>query len=185
LDQETKAEGAMTEDAAGDVTTQAEGLAPAMPSPPAGLSADELKTYDRLRRKIQETARSKAGPKYSKAVELLLFLPDFVVLIFRLLKDPRVPATAKAKLGLFVVYLASPIDVIPDFIPVLGQMDDLVGAVLVVRDILKSTSQEVVLELWSGQGDVIKTITTVLDVASEILGKNALKAIARYFSKEK
>ncbi len=149
---------------------------------PEGLCADEVKTYDRLRQKIQETARSKVGPKYAKAVEMLLFLPDFAVLIFRLLKDPRVPAKAKAKLGLFVVYLASPIDVIPDFIPVLGQMDDLVAAVLVVRDILQTTPQEVVLELWSGQGDVIKTIGAVLDVAGEVLSKNVLGALLKRFA---
>lgn len=155
------------------------------PPAPAGLDTEEAKTYDRLRRKVQEAARAKVGPRYSKAVEVLLFLPDFVVLIFRLLKDPRVPAAAKVKLGLFTVYLASPIDIVPDFIPVLGQMDDLVGAVLVVRDILKSTPQEVVLEHWSGQDDVMKTISVVLDVAGELLGKKVLSAIAKYFAKEK
>lgn len=152
---------------------------------PAGLDIEEVKTYDRLRRKVQKVAESKVAPKYQGAVGLLLFLPDFVVLIFRLLKDPRVPAAAKVKLGLFVVYLASPIDVIPDFIPVLGQMDDLVAAVLVVRDILISTPQEIVLEHWSGQGDVIKTTQAVLDVAGELLGKKVLSAIARLFSKAK
>lgn len=152
---------------------------------PAGLDVEEVKTYDRLRRKVQKVAESKVAPKYQGAVELLLFLPDFVVLIFRLLKDPRVPAAAKVKLGLFVVYLASPIDIIPDFIPVLGQMDDLVAAVLVVKDILNSTPQEVVLEHWSGQGDVIKTTQAVLDVAGELLGKKALSAITRLFSKTK
>jgi len=153
--------------------------------PPAGLDAEELKTYDRLRAKVQEAVRRKAGPKYAKAAELLLFLPDFAVLIFRLLKDTRVPAGAKVKLGLFVVYLASPVDVIPDFIPVLGQVDDLVGAVLVIRDILKSTPQEVVLEHWSGRGDVIQTTRMVLDVAGELLGRNVMAAISRHFSKEK
>jgi hypothetical protein len=55
----------------------------------------------------------------------------------------------------------------------------------VIRDILKSTPEEVVLEHWSGQGDVIKTVGVVLDVAGELLGQKALAAITRFFSKTK
>lgn len=149
-----------------------------------GLTEDERKTYDRIRDKVKQTVSSRVSPKYAKAAEVLLFLPDFVVLIFRLLKDPRVSAASKAKLGLFTVYLLSPIDIIPDFIPVLGQLDDLVAAVYVVRGILNSTPQEVILEHWSGHGDVIKTIQTVLDVAGEVLSKNAIGSILRHFGKD-
>ncbi len=151
---------------------------------PARLDAEEVKTYDRLRRKVLSAAQAKVPPKYQKAAELLLFLPDFVVLIFRLLKDKRVPAVQKAKLALFTVYLVSPIDVIPDFIPVIGQMDDLVAAALVVKDILNAAPREVVLENWSGQGDVIKTVQVVLDVVGEVLGQNVISKIMKRFSKK-
>ncbi len=149
-------------------------------SEPAGLDAEEVKTYDKVRRSIQKLAGQKISPKYRKAVDLLLFLPDFVVLIFRLMKDERVPAVPKVKLALFMAYLASPIDLVPDFIPVLGQMDDLVAAVLAVRAVLRATPPEIVLEHWSGEADVIKTTQTVLDVAGDLLGKNVIAAISKF-----
>ena len=147
-----------------------------------GLTGGEKKTYDRVRERVMQVAGSRVPAKYRRAAEILLFLPDFVVLIFRLLRDPRVPTASKAKMALFIVYLVSPIDLIPDFIPVIGQLDDLVAAVYVVRDILKSTPQEVVLEHWSGPGDVIKTTQVVLDVAGEVLGKNVLSAVLKRLS---
>lgn len=166
-------------------------LATGVTPPVAGTASvgalidEEKRTYDEVREKVARIVASRVPPKYAGVAEVVLFLPDFVVLIFRLLKDPRVSAAAKAKLVLFTVYLVSPIDIIPDFIPVIGQLDDLVVAVLVIRDILKSTPREVVLEHWSGHEDVIKTIQVVLDVAGEVLGKNMLGAILRYLTRVK
>lgn len=148
-----------------------------------GLNAEEKKTYDSVRERVVQAVNSKVPAKYGRVAEVLLFLPDLVVLIFRLLKDPRVPALAKAKLALFTVYLVSPIDLIPDFIPFIGQLDDLVVGVYVIRDILNSTPMAVVMEHWSGQGDVIKTTQTILDVAGEVLGKNVMAAISRYLNR--
>jgi len=146
-----------------------------------GLTEEERKTYDRLREKVTRTLNSKVPPKYQKVVEVLLFLPDFVVLIFRLMKDSRVPARAKAKLALFAAYLASPVDIIPDFIPVAGQLDDLVGAVYVIRNIMKSTPREVILEHWSGQADILEAVHKVLDVAGEVLGSGILAKVMKHF----
>lgn len=147
------------------------------------LSQDEKRTYDRLRTTVRKALAARVPKKYEKAVEACLFLPDFAVLIFRLLKDPRVPAEAKMKLALFTAYLASPIDIVPDFIPVLGQFDDLVGAVYVIRSIMKSTPKEVILENWSGQGNVIEIATQVMDMAAEVLGSGVLRKILAYFNK--
>jgi len=58
------------------------------------------------------------------AVALARFVPDCVVLVRRLLGDPRVPLHSKLLLVLLVAYLASPIDLVPDFIPIAGQIDD-------------------------------------------------------------
>ena len=71
-----------------------------------------------------------------------------------------------------------------DFIPVLGQVDDLVAAVIVIRDLLSTAPREVVLEHWSGQKDIIGLIETVLDVASEVLGRNVLKRLLRRFGRK-
>jgi uncharacterized membrane protein YkvA (DUF1232 family) len=78
------------------------------------------------------------------------FVPACVVLFKRLLRDDRVPRRAKVALGLVVPYLALPFDLIPDFIPVLGQLDDAVLVLGVMRYVVKTAGRDVVTELWPG-----------------------------------
>jgi uncharacterized membrane protein YkvA (DUF1232 family) len=77
-------------------------------------------------------------------------VPDCAVLFKRLLKDPRVPRRAKVALAMVIPYLASPIDLIPDFIPVLGQLDDALLVVAVFGYVARSAGRDVVTELWPG-----------------------------------
>jgi len=86
----------------------------------------------------------------SRTREVASFLPDVVVLFRRLLRDPRVPRRSKLWLWLLLPYLASPIDLIPDFLPVIGQLDDAVLAVLAVRSVVRGAGRDVVAELWPG-----------------------------------
>jgi uncharacterized membrane protein YkvA (DUF1232 family) len=72
------------------------------------------------------------------------------VLLKRLLRDRRVPRRAKLVLALVIPYLASPIDLIPDFIPVLGQLDDALVVAFAVRYVARAAGREVVAELWPG-----------------------------------
>src|SRR5690348_12515295 len=78
------------------------------------------------------------------------FIPDCVVLAKRLLRDPRVPRGRKLLLVPLVVYLASPIDLVPDFIPVAGQLDDAIVVALVLPSIVRSGGDELLSELWPG-----------------------------------
>src|SRR6266508_6288171 len=84
------------------------------------------------------------------ARELARFIPDCIVLFRRLLGDPRVPRRAKVALALVIPYLASPIDLIPDFIPVLGQLDDALLVAAVFGYVARSAGRDVVTELWPG-----------------------------------
>jgi uncharacterized membrane protein YkvA (DUF1232 family) len=77
-------------------------------------------------------------------------VPDCAVLFKRLLKDPRVPRRAKVTLALVIPYLVLPFDLIPDFIPVLGQLDDALIVAVVFRHVARSTGREVIEELWPG-----------------------------------
>ena len=79
-----------------------------------------------------------------------MFVPDCVVLFKRLLRDPRVPRRAKAALALVVPYLVMPLDLVPDFIPVLGQLDDALLIVAVFRYVARSAGREIIEELWPG-----------------------------------
>src|SRR5690349_2273193 len=74
-----------------------------------------------------------ATGRRAEARAVARFLPDCVVLVRRLLGDPAVPRTSKLLLGGLAVYLASPIDLVPDFVPVAGQLDDALVVALVLR----------------------------------------------------
>ena len=78
------------------------------------------------------------------------FVPDCVILFSRLLRDPRVPRRRKVLVAALIPYLALPIDLIPDFIPVAGQADDAILVALVLRVLVKRTDAVVLRELWPG-----------------------------------
>jgi uncharacterized membrane protein YkvA (DUF1232 family) len=81
---------------------------------------------------------------------LARFVPDCVVLFKRLLADPRVEWWRKALLVLVIVYLASPIDLVPDFIPVAGQLDDAILVVIALRVLLRGSGPRLLAEHWPG-----------------------------------
>jgi len=78
------------------------------------------------------------------------FVPDCVILFSRLLRDPRVPRRSKILVAALIPYLALPIDLVPDFIPVAGQADDAILVALVLRVLVKRTDAVVLRELWPG-----------------------------------
>jgi len=84
------------------------------------------------------------------ARELARFVPDCVVLFKRLLRDPRVPRRAKIAIALLIPYLVMPFDLIPDFIPVIGQIDDAMLAALALAYVAKAAGSGVIEELWPG-----------------------------------
>lgn len=101
--------------------------------------------------------------------ELALFLPNFVVLLKRLLSDPRVPFRSKMIVGGTALYLISPIDIVPDFVPGLGQLDDVVVAVLALHSLLNRVDEAVILEHWEGDEDVIRMIRAGVSAVSRLL----------------
>jgi uncharacterized membrane protein YkvA (DUF1232 family) len=110
-----------------------------------------------------------AEARTAKLKEYALFAPRLVKLVARLMKDPRVPARPKALLVVLGAYLVSPIDVIPDFVPGLGQLDDLVLAAFALNQILNRVPDECVREHWDGDEDVLAVTREVLDIASGIV----------------
>ena len=78
------------------------------------------------------------------------FVPDCITLFRRLLADGRIPRRRKALVVALLGYLAIPFDVVPDFIPVAGQLDDAVVVALVLRAICRGGSPEMLEEHWPG-----------------------------------
>jgi uncharacterized membrane protein YkvA (DUF1232 family) len=86
------------------------------------------------------------------------FIPDCLVLLRRLMGDARVPAGRKLALAGLLGYLAFPIDLVPDFIPVAGQLDDVILAALVLRWVLRSDGPSLIRELWPGPDTSLRTV---------------------------
>ena len=78
------------------------------------------------------------------------FVPDCLVLGRRLLADPRVPRRRKLLLVALLAYLAFPVDLVPDFIPVAGQLDDALLVALVLRHLLRTSGPGLIAEHWPG-----------------------------------
>jgi uncharacterized membrane protein YkvA (DUF1232 family) len=112
--------------------------------------------------------------------EAALALPRMAKLIGRLIRDPRVPARSKAFAIAAAGYLLSPVDLVPDFIPVLGQADDVLVAVLALHRLIRSAGEEVVLEHWDGPQDVLEIVEHVVDVAAGLVPAR-LSWLARRF----
>jgi uncharacterized membrane protein YkvA (DUF1232 family) len=81
---------------------------------------------------------------------LATFIPDCIVLVSRLMRDRRVPRRRKLLLAGLVGYLALPFDLVPDFIPVAGQLDDVLVVAFVLRRVLRSSGEALVREHWPG-----------------------------------
>jgi uncharacterized membrane protein YkvA (DUF1232 family) len=105
--------------------------------------------------------------RHDDARALAGFIPDCLVLVKRLLHDPRVPRRRKLLLGLLVLYLASPIDLVPDFVPVAGQFDDAIVVALVLRAVVRAGGDELLREHWPGPERSLDVIRRLMVTPSE------------------
>src|SRR5438034_5602028 len=95
------------------------------------------------------------------ARELLAFIPDCVILVKRLLGDPRVPQRAKFMLIALFVYLVLPFDLVPDFIPVAGQLDDAILVAAVLAYVVRLAGREVIEDLWTGSERGLRVVLSL------------------------
>jgi uncharacterized membrane protein YkvA (DUF1232 family) len=89
---------------------------------------------------------------------LVGFVPDCGVLLARLLRDPRVPRRSKVLVAALLPYLALPFDLVPDFIPVVGQLDDAILVAFVLRRLVRRTGPELLAELWPGPESSLRIV---------------------------
>ena len=92
-------------------------------------------------------------PKGSLLTEAIRLLPDLLRLIRRLAADRTLPRGVRVRLALLLVYLAIPLDPIPDFIPVLGYADDAILIVLTLRSVVRRAGLDAVRSRWPGTPD--------------------------------
>src|SRR5262245_58635714 len=124
------------------------------------LNPSERRLYDRVRESLVEKQRSGR----SGHADVALLIPDFVVLLARLLRDPRVARGDKAVAVAGIAYVLSPIDLMPVFLfGPLGTVDDLLVVTAAVSRIVNHVHPDVVRHHWPGQDDVLDAIHRVSD----------------------
>ena len=100
---------------------------------------------------------------------LLLFIPNMVLLCGRLLTDSRVPKTEKALVAGAILYAIVPLDLIPDVIPFVGQIDDAYLIAITLLRMLDRTDPNVVREHWNGGGDIVALVESMAMVTAKFL----------------
>jgi uncharacterized membrane protein YkvA (DUF1232 family) len=98
-------------------------------------------------------------PKGNLLSEALRLLPDLLRMLRRLARDRSVPRAARVRLWLLLGYLAVPIDLVPDFIPVVGYADDAIIASLVLRSVVRRAGADVIRRHWPGTTDGLAAIS--------------------------
>jgi uncharacterized membrane protein YkvA (DUF1232 family) len=109
--------------------------------------------------------------------EQLLLLPNLVKLLYRLIRDSRVPAAEKALLLGTVTYVITPLDLLPDLIPFVGQVDDIYLVALVLLRLLSRTESDIINEHWDGSGDLALIVDRIATVARYLLPKRVSKVL--------
>ena len=104
-------------------------------------------------------------PSRDKAGLLLRIVPDLVRLTWRLGRDQDTPTRYRVALGVLGVYLALPIDLIPDFLPGLGALDDVILAGLVLRWVGRGVGRERIDRQWSGSPEGLELLHQLLGSA--------------------
>jgi uncharacterized membrane protein YkvA (DUF1232 family) len=120
------------------------------------LNPREQRLYDRLRTRV---AREPRPGQVSGIGDLALLLPDFTVLLARLLRDPRVPRRAKVVALFGIGYVLSPIDLLPALlVGPLGLIDDLLVVTAALSRLINHVHPDVVRSAWPGRGDALDAI---------------------------
>ena len=99
------------------------------------------------------------------ARQVAAFLPNLVLLFRGLLRDPRVPRRSKVLLVVGLAWVASPIDLIPEFVPVIGPLDDAIVAALILRNVARRAGRDVLAEHWHGDPATFEALMRVARIA--------------------
>lgn len=113
------------------------------------------------------------------AVDSAMLIPNLIKLLGRLVRDSRVPRRSKIIVGAALAYVASPVDLVPEFIPVAGVLDDVLLLAFSVNHLVTVAGEEVVLEHWDGPRDLLDLIRSILDVASDFVPARIRRLILR------
>lgn len=121
--------------------------------------------------------------KYQKIFEYALMIPDIVSLMYRLFRDKRVKLDVKIKVAAIMAYLASPIDILPDFLPMIGKVDDVAIAFFGLNSIINDIPEEIIVQNWQGKENIIKTVREAVSYISVAVGSENVTALIHALGK--
>jgi uncharacterized membrane protein YkvA (DUF1232 family) len=98
--------------------------------------------------------------------EVTAFLPILILLFSGLSKDPRVHGSSKLLILLGLVWFLSPVDLIPEFVPVAGPLDDAIVVILILRRVLRSVGEEALADHWRGSPETLEKLIRLTGVRS-------------------
>ncbi len=106
-------------------------------------------------------------------------LPQLVKLVVRLSRDPRIPVRVKRVAVALAVYAVFPVDLVPDFIPVVGLVDDLLAVVVALAVLIESAPEEVIAEHWDGEPEALRRILLGVGLVIDFMPKRVRWVIRR------
>jgi len=112
-----------------------------------------------------------SGTMKRRMKNVVMFVPNMVLLCGRLLTDPRVPRTEKALVAGAIIYALIPLDLIPDLIPFVGQVDDAYLIAITLLRLVDRTEPVVLREHWNGGGDIVQLVESMATLAGKLLPK--------------
>lgn len=113
----------------------------------------------------------------SRMKNLLLFIPNLILLCGRLMVDPRVPAKERLLVAGAIIYAFVPLDLLPDLLPFVGQIDDAYLISLTLLRLMTVSDPRVVQEHWRGGGDVVELIGSMATIAAKLLPKKIRRVL--------
>jgi len=116
----------------------------------------------------------------ARMTNLLMFVPNMVLLCGRLMVDPRVPTKERVLVAGAIVYALVPFDLIPDMLPFVGQIDDAYLIALSLLRLTTVTDPMIVREHWRGGGDVVELLGATAMIAAKLLPKRIRRILTSH-----
>jgi uncharacterized membrane protein YkvA (DUF1232 family) len=162
-----------------EVVTMQPGAMVPVPSVAVAVLPEHQDYYQKLRDRVKRLAATQA-PKWAQAmVPWVLAIPDFFVMMVKLARDERVPTVAKVIAGATIAYFITPIDLIPDVIPFIGQMDDVAVALFAIEQIGQRIPFELIEEAWPGDESVADLVKEGTQLFRRVLPEKMVNAMLR------
>lgn len=123
---------------------------------------------------------NKLPQKIKTYSDYLFIIPDMAALLYRLLKDKRVPVRTKLIISGAIAYISFPTDIIPDNIPFIGKVDEIAVAFFALDRIIADVSINVILENWEGKNDIVLVIKNIIEYVTNFTGARNVEKVYNF-----